>query len=101
MFVPVSGARYSRTTAGNSNLLKPNHPAADFDTSTNATVTKGQFSDPYAGGNTIIQNEDELNHKQRQREVFPNVSTPLSEITVPFLQHGDWEPLAPFETIEQ
>ena len=81
--------------------LKPNHPDADFDTPTNATVTKGQFSDPYAGGNTIIQNDDELNLEQRQREVFPNAGAPLGDITEPFFQHADWEPLAPFETIEQ
>ena len=81
--------------------LKPNHPDADFNTLTNATVTRGQFSNPYADGNTIIQNDDELNLEQRQREVFPNAGAPLGDITEPFFQHADWEPLAPFETIEQ
>ena len=80
--------------------LKPNHPDADFDTPIKATVNKGQFSDPYAGGNTIIQNDDELNLEQRQREVFPNAGAPLGDITEPFFPHADWEPLAPFETIE-
>ena len=61
--------------------LKTNHPDADFDPPTNVAVTKGQFSDLYAGGNTIIQNDNELSIEQRQREVFPNTGVSLGDIT--------------------
>ena len=81
--------------------LKPNHLDADFDTLTNATVTKGQLSDPSAAGNTIIHNNEELNLEQWQRIVFLNAGALLGDITEPFFQHADWEPLAPFATIEQ
>ena len=83
--------------------VQPNPPNAERDTPTNATVIEDQFGDPYAGlgGNTIIQNDDEYELEQQQREVFPNAGVSLGDAVELFFQHADWEPLAPFETIEQ
>jgi hypothetical protein len=73
-------------------------PNAARDAPTNATTMN---QSPYADGNTIIHNEDELELEQQQCEVFPNAGAPLGDAVEPFFQHADWEPLAPFETIQQ
>ena len=75
-------------------------PNADRDAPTNAT-TENQSGHAYADGNTIIHNEDELELELQQREVFPNAGRPLGDTVESFFQYAHWEPLAPFETIEQ